>query len=130
MKIRVLAQDGLKFSDEIEYAVVQNDLGQIAIMAQHVPVVTSLDMKGYVKLVSGDVTSYLVMNRGSLVFKDSTLSVFALTVQIGKTLEEAQKAFTRAYHDASDLSKKESIDYSKQERELREHVLKAKAGHI
>ncbi len=130
MKIKVICQTGTKFSDEIDYAVIQNNQGQMAIMNNHIPMITYVNKKGYIKLVSGTVTSYLVMSRGSVVYKENSLNVYALFVQIGKTLEEAIQAFDRAHKEESELSKKENIDYSKQERELREHIMNARAGHL
>jgi len=130
MKFRLIVQDGIKFTEEIDYALIQTEDGQFAILDKHIPVVTSVNSSGFIKLVNNNVVSFVVVDRATVVFKQSQLDVFSLHAQIGATLEKAVAAFLRESSAQQEASKRENVDFSKQERELRENIMKAKAGHI
>ena len=130
MKVRVIAQEGIKFTEEVDYVVLETKNGQMAILERHVPVITSVDQSGFFKLVSKNFQSFIVVDRASVVFKENTLDIFALHAQIGTSLEKARAAYGREMKAHDENSKKENIDFSRQERELRENIMKAKAGHL
>ncbi len=128
MIYNVLTQQGNAFTDEIDYVVVRNEDGELAILNNHTPIILQI-REGYVKFVSKE-DKYLVIEQGVLEFKDNELNILALEAQIGDTLETAKSTFDRAKREKLEITKKENIDYSKQERELRENIIKGKAGHL
>lgn len=129
MIFRVLTQQGKTMTDEINFAVVKNQDGEIGILDNHVPIVISIS-EGHVRLEQGDKITYLVVEQALVEFKDHELSILALSAQMGQTLEQARHAFDAAKKETLELTKKENIDFFKLEKELKENIKKSKAGQL
>jgi F-type H+-transporting ATPase subunit epsilon len=129
MIFKVLTQQGKTLTDEIDFAVVNSQDGEIGILDNHVPIVVSVK-NGYVKLEHGQEETYLVIEQGVVEFRDHTLSILALEAQMGKTLEQAKHAFDAMKKEKLELTKKENIDFFKLEKELKENIMKSKAGQL
>ncbi len=129
MKFKVLTQQGKTYQDEIEYVVVKNQEGELAILEDHIPIILHV-FEGYLKFVQEKNETFLVVEQAVVEFKDNLLTVLALEAQIGKTLKNAKEAFDKMKKEKLELTKKENIDFSKQERELKENITKSKAGQL
>jgi F-type H+-transporting ATPase subunit epsilon len=129
MIFKVLTQQGKTYSDTIQFALVKNQDGEIGILDDHIPIIIQVS-EGYLKLVGKDSETYLVIEEAVVEFKDNELSILALEAQLGKTLENARSAFSKMKKEKLELTKKENIDFSKQERELKENIRKSKAGQL
>jgi F-type H+-transporting ATPase subunit epsilon len=128
MILRLITQEGIKFTETIDYAVISNSEGEFAILNKHIPVVTTITEKGFIKMVVAGVEFFIVVDKATIVHKDNTIDVFALNSAIGKTHQEAIKTYLRVHHDLSNLQKRENADYSKLEKDLRDSIVKAQAG--
>lgn len=129
MKFEVLTQQGKTYQDEIEYVVIKNQEGELAILEDHIPIILYV-LEGYLKFVQDKNISYVVVEQAVIEFKDNLLTVLALEAQIGQTLEKANDAFNKMKKEKLELTKKENIDFSKQEKDLKENIKKSKAGQI
>jgi F-type H+-transporting ATPase subunit epsilon len=54
----------------------------------------------------------------------------ALEAQMGATLEKARHAFDNMKKEKLELTKRENIDFFKTEKELKENIMKSKAGSL
>ena len=129
MKFEVLTQQGMTYQDEIEYVVIKNQDGELAILEDHIPIILHV-LEGYLKFVQGKKESFLVVEQAVVEFKDNLLTVLALEAQIGRSFAKANDAFNEMKKEKLELTKKENIDFSKQERELKENIMKSKAGQL
>lgn len=129
MRFKVLTQQGKSYQDEIEYVIVKNQEGELAILKDHIPIILHV-LDGYLKFVQDKNETFLVVEQAVVEFKDNLLTVLALEAQIGQTLEKAREAFDNMKKEKLELTKKEKIDFSKQERELKENIMKSKAGQL
>ena len=129
MIFKVLTQQGKTLSDEIDFAVVKSQDGEIGILDNHVPIVVSIK-HGHVKLERGSAITYLVLEQAIVEFRDNVLSILALEAQMGQTLEQAKNAFDAMKKEKLEQTKKENIDFSKLEKELKENIMKSKAGQL
>ena len=129
MRFKVLTQQGKTYQDEIEYVIVKNQEGELAILKDHIPIILHV-LDGYLKFVQDKNKTFLVVEQAVVEFKDNLLTVLALEAQIGQTLEKAREAFDNMKKEKLELTKKENIDFSKQERELKENIMKSKAGQL
>ena len=129
MIFKVLTQQGKTISDEINFAVVKSQDGEIGILDNHVPIVVSVK-HGNVKLEKGTAVTYLVLEQAIVEFRDNVLSILALEAQMGQTLEQAKNAFDAMKKEKLEQTKKENIDFSKLEKELKENIMKSKAGQL
>lgn len=129
MKFIVLTQVGKTYTDEVDYVIIRNEDGEMGILNDHIPIVVQM-REGFVKFVQGKNESFLVVEQGVIEFKDNELTILALEAQIGQTLDKAKSAFNLMKKEKMELAKKENIDFSKQERELRENITKSKAGQV
>ncbi|AUD64484.1 hypothetical protein BK011_01885 [Tenericutes bacterium MZ-XQ] len=129
MRFKVLTQQGKTYQDEIEYVIVKNQEGELAILKDHIPIILHV-LDGYLRFVQDKNETFLVVEQAVVEFKDNLLTVLALEAQIGQTLEKAREAFDNMKKEKLELTKKENIDFSKQERELKENIMKSKAGQL
>ena len=129
MIFNVLTQQGNSYSDEIDFVVIRNEDGELAILNNHTPIILQVK-EGHLRLVKDKNENYLVVEQGVIEFKHNELNILALEAQMGKTLEQAKSAFDKMKKEKLELTKKENIDFSKQERELKENITKSKAGQL
>lgn len=129
MIFNVLTQQGISYKDEVSYVLIHNEDGELAILDNHIPIILQIKT-GYLKLVRDKSENFLVVEQGVIEFKDNELSILALEAQMGATLEKARHAFEMMKKEKLQITKKENIDFSKQERELKENITKSKAGQI
>jgi F-type H+-transporting ATPase subunit epsilon len=129
MKFIVLTQVGKTYTDEVDYVIIRNEDGELGILNDHIPIVVQMK-EGFIKFVQGKNESFLVVEQGVVEFKNNELNILALEAQMGQTLEKAKAAFNLMKKEKMELAKKENIDFSKQERELRENITKSKAGQV
>lgn len=129
MKLEVIGQQGIKYQETIEYAVILKKEGEFAILDNHIQTLTTLHNE-FIKLVQNDLVFYLYIQSGAVIYKDQLLRVFAMSAELAKSEEDAIKLVERIEKEAIEKAKKQNIDYSQLEKELREQITKAKAGHI
>lgn len=129
MRFKVLTQLGETHEDEIEYAIIRNADGEIGILKDHVPLILHV-YSGYIKFVLKEEEIYMVVEQAVVEFKDNLLTVLALEAQVGKTLDKAFDAFNQMKKEKLDVVKKENIDFSKLEKDLKENIQKSRAGHL
>lgn len=130
MKIVVSTHQGILYNEEVDYVVVHsyND-GEYGIMENHVPVVSVMD-EGYVKLVRGKDEYYIVLVSGILEFHNNEVSVLVQEAHIGRDAESAKKNIESIRKERLEKNRKESVDFTQKERELREHLRNAGAGKL
>ncbi len=129
MIYKVLTQQGKSLTDEVEYVVIRNEDGELAILKDHTPIILQI-REGFVKFVTDKSEKYLIVEQGVIEFKNNELSILALEAQMGDTYKEAKKTFDHVKKEKLDLTKKENVDFSKLERELKENIAKGKAGQV
>jgi F-type H+-transporting ATPase subunit epsilon len=129
MKFIVLTQVGKTYTDEVDYVIIRNEEGELGILNDHIPIVVQMK-EGFIKFVQGKNESFLVVEQGVVEFKNNELTILALEAQMGQTFEKAKSAFNLMKKEKMELAKKENVDFSKQERELRENITKSKAGQV
>lgn len=129
MIFRVLTQQGKTMTDEVNFAVIKNQDGEMGILDNHLPIVISI-LEGHIRLEQGDKITYLVLEQALVEFKNNELSILALNAQMGQTLEQAKHAFDAMKKETLEITKKENIDFFKLEKELKENIKKSKAGQL
>lgn len=129
MIFKVLTQEGKTFTDDFEFALVHNQDGELAIMKDHIPIIIHI-YDGFIKLEKGKEEIFVVVEQAVLEFSHNTLTILALEAQVGPTLERASHAFDAMKKDKLEATKKENVDFSKQEKELRENIKKGKASEL
>jgi F-type H+-transporting ATPase subunit epsilon len=129
MIFKVLTQQGKSYSDEIDYAIIKNEDGELGILNDHIPIILQI-REGYLKLVREKTENYMVVEQGVIEFKDNVLSILALEAQMGATLDKAKNAFDNMKKEKLELTKRENIDFFKTEKDLKENIMKSKAGSL
>lgn len=129
MIFKVLTQEGKSFTDDVAYAVVKNQDGELAILEDHIPIILHIN-EGYIKFVKEKQQIFVVLEQAVLEFNHNELTVLALEAQLGPTLERAQHAFDQMKKEKLEATKKENVDFSKLEKELRENIKKGKASQL
>jgi len=129
MIFEVLTQQGLSYHGEAEFTLIQNEQGQIGILDDHIPIILHVG-KGYFKFAKGKELNFLVVEQAIVEFKDNHLKILALEAHMEQTLEMAQITFEQAKKEKLEKTKKENVDFSKQERELKDAIRKSRAGQL
>jgi F-type H+-transporting ATPase subunit epsilon len=129
MIFKVLTQQGKTYTDQADFVVIRNEDGEIGILDNHIPIIIQIQ-EGYLKFEKDKDVSFMVVEQGIIEFKNNELNVLVLEAQMGQTYEKAKLAFDKMKKEKLELTKKENIDFSKQERELKENITKSKAGQL
>lgn len=129
MRLVVSTHQGVLYDEEVEYVVVHNADGEFAILKEHIPVIAVLD-EGYVKMVKDANEFFVAITNGILEFHNNIASVLAQEAHIGKDKEEAKKQLEDFRKERLNQNRKEQVDFTQKEKELREHLRNSKAGHL
>ena len=130
MKIIVSTHQGTIYNEDVDYIVVHsgND-GEFGIMNNHVPVVSILE-EGYIKLVRGNDEYYIGVYSGILEFHDNKAMVLVQEAHIGNSPLEAKNYLEEIRKERLNRNKQEVVDFTKKEKELRDHLKNANAGSL
>ncbi|MDE5566641.1 MAG: ATP synthase F1 subunit epsilon [Anaeroplasmataceae bacterium] len=129
MKIIVSTHQGNLYNEEVDYVVVHNDDGEFGILSNHIPVVAVID-EGYVKIVRDKDEFYIVVVSGILEFHDNEVSVLAQEAHIGKDKLSAKAHLEEIHKERLEKNRKEQVDFTQKEKELKEHLRTTKAGQL
>ena len=130
MEIVVSTHNGNLYNEEVDYVVVHSSSdGEYAVMKDHVPVMSVMDT-GYVKLVKGNDEFFVVLQSAIFEYKDNLAQVLVQEAMIGRTYESAKEHLLAARKERIEKNKKESVDFTQKEKELRENIKKSGAGSL
>lgn len=129
MRIVVSTHQGNLYNEEVEYVVIRNDDGEFAIMKDHLPVVAVIN-EGYVKMVRESSEFFVVIVSGIAEFHDNVISVLAQEAHIGRDKESAKEHLLQIRNERLEKNRQEQVDFTKKEKELREHLRTTKAGNL
>ncbi|MDE6946959.1 MAG: ATP synthase F1 subunit epsilon [Anaeroplasmataceae bacterium] len=129
MKIVVSTHQGVLYDEEVEYIVAHNQDGEFAILKGHVPVIAVIDT-GYVKLVKDENEFFVAIVNGIIEFHNNIANVLAQEAHIGKDKESAQQHLEEFRQERLNQNRKEQVDFTQKEKELRDHLRNAKAGQL
>ena len=129
MKIVVSTHQGTLYNEEIDYFTVHKTDGDFGVMKDHIPVIAVMD-EGYVKIVRGTDEYYIVVINGILDYHDNLATILVQEAHIGRDAESAKKHLLEVRNARLDKNRKESVDLTQKEKELRENIAKSKAGNI
>jgi F-type H+-transporting ATPase subunit epsilon len=64
MKFSVLTAEGKSFSDDIDYIVIHNEDGEMAILKDHIPIIVQIK-SGYLKCVTNSHLKLQLLSKES-----------------------------------------------------------------
>ena len=103
--------------------------GEFAIMHDHVPVIAVMD-SGYVKLVKDKEELYVVVVSGVLDYHDNQATVLVQEAHIGRDAAKAMQNLVEIRKERLEKNRKEGVDFTQKEKELRENLRKTNAGSL
>lgn len=129
MKLIVSTHQGVLYNEEVDYIVVHNQDGEFAIMNDHIPVIAVID-SGFIKLIKQEEAYFIAVTNGILEFHDNVASVLSQEAQIGNNKEDAKAHLEGFRKERLEKNRKEEVDFTQKEKELREHLRASKAGQL
>ena len=129
MKIIVSTHQGVVLNEETEYILVHNSDGEFGILTNHIPVVTIID-NGFIKTTNQNATKYVSLCGAIFEFHNNEAVVLAQEATYSESLEEAKKILLDNRNKRIEYNKKESVDFTKTENDLRKHMKTANAGKL
>lgn len=130
MKIIISTHQGNLYNEEVDYVVVHSVKdGEYACMEDHVPVISVID-EGYVKLVRGNDSLYCVVLSGVFELHDNVATVLCQEAHVGKSAESAKAHLDKVRKERLEQNKKENVDFTQKEKELKENIRKSGAGSL
>ncbi|QMS85429.1 ATP synthase F1 subunit epsilon [Candidatus Xianfuyuplasma coldseepsis] len=130
MKISVVTPHGELYNEDIEYVVVSSKMnGEFAIMKDHIPIISSVDI-GYVKMVRDGKELFTVIINGVVEHNNNIINVIAQEAHVGLSKDSALDHLNTVREERIRENKRRNVDFAKAERELKKNVKEAKAGHM
>ncbi len=130
MKISVVTPHGELYNEDIEYVVVSSKMnGEFAIMKDHIPIISSIDI-GYVKMVRDEKELYTVVINGVVEHSNNIINVIAQEAHVGLSKDSALDHLNTVRNERLAENKRRNVDFAKAERELKKNIKDAKAGKM
>lgn len=129
IKITVSTHQGVLYETDCDYIVAHGPLGEFAILANHVPLISIIE-EGYVKIVKEGQTSFVALISGILEFNNNKVTLLAQEAQLGSELSLAKENLLQFRSDRLEKNRQLDVDYTKKDLDLREQLKKAQAGSI
>ena len=97
MKLKIITQERVVFDDEVDEIYTKTTDGEIGILKNHVPIMTSLEI-GVTRAKKDGVTKYFTTMGGILQFKDEECTILTSIAEQGEEIDElrAKEALERA----------------------------------
>lgn len=118
LNVSVVTPDGPVLNENYDMIVCRTDKGEIGILANHIPLVTPLEISA-VRLQKGNDWYKLAVNGGFLEVHDNQISILAQSAEKPEEIDvvRARKAKERAERRLQ--SKQENIDFHRAELALK-----------
>lgn len=129
MKLSIVTPKGQSFEKEVEYAVVNGDNGELAILQNHVPIVVSI-RDGFVKHVADKEEVYHLICGGLLEFSNDTITIIAQETTDGFSIEEARGKLEEIRKNQKEANRQFALDFSKMERDLALNLREIQASKL
>jgi len=130
MIISVVTPQGELYNETVDYVVITSNLnGEFAIMKDHIPIISSIDI-GYVKMVTGEDEVFTVVINGVVEHQNNVVNVIAQEAQIGMDKKSALEHLETVRNLRIEENKRRNIDFFQAEQELKKGVKEAKAGKL
>ncbi len=97
MKLKIITQERIVFDDVVDEIYTKTSDGEIGILKNHVPIMTSLEI-GVTRAKKGENTKYFTTMGGILQFKDDECTILTSIAEQGEEIDElrAKQALERA----------------------------------
>lgn len=130
MEIVIVTPDGELYNEEVSSVIVSSsNNGDYEILKDHLAIVSTVDT-GYVKLVQGNMTFYVVVINGVVEQIHNKITVIAQDAFVGESKEKAFENLTAIRKARTEENKKRNIELAKAERELRRQISMSGAGQV
>lgn len=130
MRVVVSTHQGNLYDDQVDYVVVHSVKdGEYAVMENHVPVISVID-EGYIKLVLDKNEFYVVIVSGVFEFNNNFATILCQEAHIGRSAKSAKEHLDSVRKDRLEQNKRETVDFTQKEKELREHIRNSGAGKL
>ena len=129
MKLEIITPKGCFYRDEVEYVVIDGDNGQLALMANHSPVVVGI-AQGFVKRVQGETEYFYVLSEGIVEYNNNVINIIAQEIAEGQTLEDAKHSFTLMRQKTANENKRKLMDFTELEKELAKTIKEIKVSQL
>lgn len=98
-QLQLITPEKVAVEKEVEEAILPTPLGQITILPDHMPLISTLSA-GEIVLKKGNETLYLALSSGFLEVAENKVRVLADTAEIAEEIDEirAEEAKKRAEH--------------------------------
>lgn len=129
MILSIVSPKGTFTNKEIDYAIVQGNNGQLAILEHHIPIVVPIN-QGFIKEVTNNITNFYVISGGILEYKNNIVNVIAQEIADGETLEIAKDNLEEIRKSQKQENHRKMMDFAQMEKELALNLKQIKASKL
>ena len=127
MEIKVLTHQGIVIHTPTEAIQVVSQDRNFGILENHIPVVTVID-NGYIKYTVDKKDYFVVLSGAIFEYSNNHANVLSQEAQIGETLDIAKELLKQQREIILENNKKDTFDFTKKEKELKDHIKNSGAG--
>lgn len=131
MRLELFDYKGIKYNDEINSLVLINQDGETAILKKHISIILTASPTGYLRVnIDNNKIIYFALEQAVIKVNNDKIYVLASFAEQSDTMEKAKTLYLKAKEDRLNQTKKEAVEISNLEKELRENIKKIKAGEL
>lgn len=129
MIINISTHQGAVLNSEASYIHIHTENLEYGILKNHVPVITIIN-NGYIRIENNKEQTFILVVGGVFEFHNNEATLLAQEAYAGSSMDEAKAKMEGATNLRKKYNQQETIDFTKKEKELRDHVKNVKASSL
>lgn len=121
LMLKIVTPDRDFYDDEIDMLIARSPLGQFAIMKNHVPMVSTLDIS-YIKIKKDGTERLATISGGYLTFKENQITVISDAAEWKEEIDRERALENKKEAERRIKEAKESSDHDRSELELKKQI--------
>lgn len=121
LMLKIVTPDRDFYDDEIDMLIARSPLGQFAIMENHVPMVSTLDIS-YIKIKKDGTERLATISGGYLTFKENQITVISDAAEWKEEIDRERALENKKEAERRIKEAKESSDHDRSELELKKQI--------
>lgn len=129
MIINVSTHQGTILKNEASYIHIHTEDLEFGILKNHLPVITIIN-NGYIRIENNKEQTYVLVIGGVFEYHNNVATLLAQEAYAASNMDEAKLKMEEFSKSRKKYNQQETIDFTKKEKELRDHVKNVNASSL
>lgn len=127
IQLEVVTPGKIVLKDEVDFIVAPGSLGELGILPDHAPIITSLEI-GVAKIKKANQETLMAISGGFLEVKNNKATILADTAETAEEIDASRARAARERAEDRINSKKDDVDMARAEAALKRALTRLKVS--